>query len=293
MPRSSRGTTVAGLERNISMYQLRKITRSVVREYFYGGGSRLASSLAYSSLLAIVPLMLVSLSLVSKVPAFSHMVSTLQAFILKNFVAEAASSVSVYVSAFLTQLGNLTIANMGAFLITVLLLLYNMVAAFNQIWRVEMHFKLEFTLSFLYYFVVLLLAPLVLIITMLLVSSVLSLSLFANDYFQTLVIHPFLQVVPYAAVFIMFTFLNWVLPTCRVRWRYACLSGFVSMVLFECAKYLFTFYMRLFPSMRIIYGALATIPIFFIWIYVSWVITLLGAILCKTLQQDKDVRLIR
>lgn len=262
------------------------VTKFVFKEYFQNGGGRLASSLAYSTLLAIVPLVLVSLSIASKIPAFSHVIQQIQDFIFGNFVAGAAGSVTTYMNEFIKQLGRLTAMNIVAFSLTAILLLYNMVAAFNKIWRVKMDFRREFTFDFLRYFSILLVAPLLLTISMLVISSVTSLSLFASTYFQGLVARPFLQVLPFIIVFLTFTFLNWVLPTCEVKWRYAIISGFISMVLFEIVKYGFTLYIQIFPTYRVIYGALATIPIFFIWVYVSWVITLFGAILCKGLQDQ-------
>lgn len=260
------------------------VIKFVFKEYFQNGGGRLASSLAYSTLLAIVPLALVSLSIASKVPAFSGVIQQIQGFILDNFVTDAAGSVSTYMNEFIKQLGLLTAMNIVAFSLTAILLLYNMVAAFNKIWRVKMDFRREFTFNFLRYFTILLVAPLLLTISMLVISSITSLSLFASDYFQGLVIKPLLQVLPFLVVFMTFTFFNWVLPTCEVKWRYAIISGFVSMILFEGVKKGFTLYIQMFPTYRIIYGALATIPIFFIWVYVSWVITLFGAIFCKGLQ---------
>lgn len=225
-----------------------------------------------------------SLSIASRIPAFSNMIREIQAFIFSNFVTDAAGSVTAYMEAFIKQLGRLTATNIVAFMVTGILLLYNMVAAFNKIWRVKMDFRREFTLNFLFYFSIMLLAPLMLLVSMVVISSVASLSLFATDYFQSLVTKPLIQALPFIVVFITFTFFNWVLPTCKVRLRYAVVSGFVSMIFFEIVKRLFALYIQLFPTYRIIYGALATIPIFFIWVYVSWMITLFGAIFCKGLQ---------
>ena len=264
--------------------QLWLVIKFVVSEYINGSGSRLAASLAYSTLLAIVPLMLVILSIASRIPAFTQVADEMQRFVLQNFVAGAASSVTTYLDAFLKQIDRLTWTNIAAFFLTSVLLLYNMVAAFNKIWRVQMVFKRQFALNFLYYFSILLLAPVLLATSMLTMSYVLSLSLFASPYVKHALLPSFVHIMPFVAILITFTFFNWVLPTCRVLWRYALISGFISMVLFESIKTLFTLYIQAFPTYRIIYGALATIPIFFVWVYLSWVITLIGAILCKGLQ---------
>ena len=255
----------------------------LVKQYVTDDCSKTAASLAYSTLLAIVPLMLVSLSIASKVPTFSHVVNGLQQFVLTNFVTGAAGSIVHYLDDFMSQVTHLSWTNIVAFTVTGLLLLYNMVMAFNSIWHVQMTWHWHFTLRFLFYFTILLLAPLMLAVLLLIVSYVTSLSLFSSNYFHDMITHPLVILSPYLAAFVTFSFFNWVLPTCQVKLRYALVSGFVSMIFFELIKYFFTWYISVFPTYKIIYGALATIPIFFIWIYLSWVVILIGAIFCKGL----------
>lgn len=255
----------------------------LMTQYIKDDCSKTAASLAYSTLLAIVPLMLISLSIASKVPAFSHVVNSVQQFILINFVTGAAGSLVHYLNEFMNQVTRLSWTNIIAFTITGLLLLYNMVIAFNNVWRVPMTWHRHFTLRFLFYFSILLLAPLMLAVLLLIISYVSSLSLFSNNYFHNMIANPLILMSPYLAAFITFSFFNWMVPTCPVKLRYAVISGFISMILFELIKYLFTWYIRVFPTYKLIYGALASIPIFFIWIYLSWVVILIGAILCKGL----------
>lgn len=258
----------------------------LVKQYVSNDCSKTAASLAYSTLLAIVPLMLVSLSIASKIPAFAHLASDVQQFILTNFVTGAAGSIVRYLNEFMSQVTRLSWTNITAFTITGLLLLYNMVMAFNSVWRVKTTWHWNFTLRFLFYFSILLLAPLMLALLLLIVSYVASMSLFSNNYFHNMVANPLVMLLPYLAAFITFSFFNWVLPTCQVKPRYALASGFISMIFFELIKYLFTWYIGVFSTYRLIYGALASIPIFFIWIYLSWVIILMGAILCKGLHTN-------
>lgn len=254
------------------------------KEYVNDECSRTAASLSYSTLLAIVPLMLVSLSIASQVPAFEHATKNIQAFVLQNFVTAAAGPLTKYLNEFLKQLNRLSWTNIVAFTATALLLLFNMIHAFNRVWDVRMVWHRRFTFRFLFYFGILLITPLLLGIFMILISYVTSLSLFTNKTVHDLVSHPFLVALPYLAAFVTFTFINWVLPTCRVKLRFAAIAGIVTAALFELFKYLFTLYVSLFPTYRLIYGALATIPIFFLWVYISWTMILLGAILCKGLQ---------
>lgn len=256
----------------------------MVAQYMDDECSRTAAALAYSTLLAIVPLMLVTLSIASKIPSFAHITNNVQHFILENFVAGAANSVSGYLNEFLKQVNKLSWTSIVAFTVTALLLLYNMVQAFNRVWAVKMVWHRKFTLRFLFYFAILLVTPVLLAIVILVVSYVTSLSFFSGARFHHLVGHPLLVSLPYIASFITFSFFNWVLPTCRVKLRFAFVSGIITTCFFELIKYLFTLYVSIFPTYRLIYGALATIPIFFLWVYLSWTLILIGAILCKGLQ---------
>ncbi len=256
----------------------------MVNQYMDDECSRTAAALAYSTLLAIVPLMLVTISIAAKIPSFSQVTTNVQHFILDNFVAGAANSISSYLDEFLKQVNKLSSTSIAAFTVTALLLLYNMVQAFNRVWGVKMVWHRKFTLRFLFYFTILLITPILLAIVILLVSYVMSLSFFAGERFRHFVSHPFVLLLPYLASFITFSFFNWVLPTCKVKLRFAFVSGLVTMCFFEVLKYFFTLYVKLFPTYRLIYGALATIPIFFLWVYLTWTVILIGAILCKGLQ---------
>jgi membrane protein len=258
----------------------------ITNQYLNDNCSGTAASLAYSTLLSIVPMMLVAISIASKIPQFMQVVHNVEHFLLRNFVAGTAGTIEQYLDEFLRQVNKLSWTSIVAFTVTAILLLYNMVHAFNLIWGVEMIWKRGFTLRFIFYFGILLMTPLLLAILMLLISYVMSLSFVSNKDFHSIVAYPLLRALPYIAAFITFSFFNWVLPTCSVKLKYACIAGFVTACFFELLKYFFTLYINMFPTYRLIYGALATIPIFIVWIYLTWLQILLGGILCKGLQDN-------
>ena len=233
------------------------------------GYSSLAASLAYSTLLSLVPLMLISFYILSFFPTFKGTGLLLQDFILKNFVAASASVISNHLMQFLQQLQILTLTNLLAFAFVSVLLIYNMVHAFNRVWKVRMRYY--YGLSFVMYSLVLLLTPIFF-------GSLMLLSSYLQE--SALIREPLLLILPYLSAFITFTFLNWVLPSTSVKLRYAALAGLVTTILFELARYLFSLYLSMVPTYQIIYGALATIPIFLVWLYVTWSIILFGALLC-------------
>lgn len=265
---------------------LRKIWTTVgyIYDRFYEDGcTNLAASLAYSTLLSIVPIMLVIFSVLSAFPVFKGTGEEMQSFILANFVAGSANVIAQHLREFLQQLGQVTWLNLISLAFVSILMIYNMVHAFNRIWHVRM--RRHFALSFLIYLLILLASP-ILFGVLLFISSYVSSLRVINAFQLTQYIRtPVLMLMPYIVAFIAFTFFNWVLPSCKVRLRYAMIAGLVTTILFESAKYLFGLYLSFFPTYQIIYGALATIPIFLIWIYLSWSLILFGALLCQVMSK--------
>jgi membrane protein len=235
-----------------------------------------AAALAYTTLLSIVPLVMVTFWILSWFPALAGTGEILQDFIVKNFVAHSAQVVSEQLNHFLERTKVLSWSSLFALAIVAILMIYDMVGAFNSIWKIKM--KRHLALSFSFYSMVLLLAPIFFGIFMVFTSYLATLPFVAGIIFLE---KPISHLLPYGVAFLVFTFLNWVLPHCTVPFRYAVLAGFITTVLFETVKYFFGLYMSYFPTYQLIYGTLATIPIFLLWIYVSWVIILLGALICQ------------
>ena len=237
-----------------------------------------AASLAYATLLSLVPLMIVGFYILSWFPVFHGAGDTLQEFVVSNFVPGSANIVSRYLNDFLSHLHELSMTNMGFLGLVSVLMIYNMVSAFNEIWQVklEMHFAIAFGI----YLLVLLFAPLLFGALLVLLSYFSSLPFIVTAK-AAFIKKPFIMLLPNVFEFLVFSFFNWVLPSCKVRLGYAVIAGFLTMVLFEVAKYGFIFYLKFVPTYRLLYGALSTIPLFLVWMYLSWLIILFGALVCQ------------
>ncbi len=255
-----------------------RILLYVHQSFFENDCANRAASLAYTTLLSIVPLIMVSFWILSLFPAFVSSGPELQNFVIRNFVAHSAQVINQELNHFLEQIKVLSWSSLVALGVVSVLMIYDMVNAFNNIWRIKMKRHIALSLSF--YSLVLLITPISLGIFMATASYLATLPFMTEIAFLE---KPLLYILPYCVAFLIFTFLNWALPSCSVPFRYAAAAGFITTCLFELIKYLFGFYMSYFPTYRIIYGALATIPIFLLWIYISWVITLLGAMICQIL----------
>jgi membrane protein len=252
-----------------------KCCLTVVTRFFQEGIPIQAAALAYITLLSIVPFMTVSLSVLTAFPVFQGLGSKIQEFIFSNFVASVAQVVQQQLQTFINQTKTLSVPGTFFLLITAILVIFAMEYVFNKIWRVQRRRNL--VQAFVMYWAVLTLTP-ILIGTGFLISSYLITSPFISVIIKPGVRDILLAVSPYLFTFFAFTLLYVVIPNCKVKVWHAAIGAMVATLLFELAKYGFTFYIINFPVYRLIYGALAIIPIFLVWLYLSWVIILLGAL---------------
>ncbi len=269
------------------MNPLRKgwqIVTYLYNRFFADGCSYRAASLTYSTLLSIVPFLIIVFYVVSFFPVFKGTGVAIQNFILQNFIATSANVIAKHMNDFLQSTRSLSWVSMLGLAFASILMMYNLVSAFNAIWHVKL--QRHFALSFIIYVLILLLSPLFFGMLLLASSYLASLPLISGAKATLYIKKPLLIILPYVSAFVTFTFFNWVLPSCKVKLWYAVIAGFITTLFFEIAKYLFSLYLTYYPTYRIIYGALATIPLFLVWLYLSWSVILLGAVICRGLSEN-------
>lgn len=234
-----------------------------------------AGALSYTSLLALVPLMAVILGVVSAFPVFDRGVEQLQDFIFSNFVPAAGDVVREYLDQFIARSGELTGTGTLFLIITALILMSTIEKTLNRIWRVE---RLRRPASrIIVYWAVLTLGPLLLGGSIGLTSYLAALPLLAPEFVRGTVQWLLLVGSPFVVAMVAFTLIFMIVPNRHVRWHHALAGAAFSALMFELSKRGFVLYVSNFPTYERLYGALATIPIFLVWIYVSWVVILLGA----------------
>lgn len=238
-----------------------------------------AGALAYTTVFALVPATAVALGVLSGFPVFQTWSDRLAEFVFSNFVPEAARAVADYLLEFASGAAGLTMAGVTALLLSALLTLSAIEATFNRIWRVETPRP---TLTrFLVYWTVLSLGMLLAVASVALSSYLFSLPLLgAAAAGQGSLL---LRLSPTLVALLAFTLAYVVVPNRKVALRHALVGGLLATVLFDLAKYGLAEYLRQVPSYQQLYGALAVIPIFLLWIYLSWVVVLLGASLAASL----------
>ncbi len=233
------------------------------------------ASLTYTTLLSLVPLMTVSLAIFSAFPVSDRVAEQIQDFVFANFIPASGEVLQEYFQQFSNKASQLTGAGFVFLVVVALMLMANIDRAFNTIWRVKS--KRSPLSLFVMYWSVLSLGPLLIGVSMAVTSYLVSLPLL-SDAAETLGVGArLLGLMPLLASAVAFTLLYAVVPNRRVPIRHAMAGGVLAAVLFELAKRGFAFYLTQFPTYEAIYGALAAIPIFLVWVYLSWLVTLLGA----------------
>lgn len=238
--------------------------------------------LAYISLLSLVPLVAVAFSVLNAFPMFSGLRLDIEAFVYANVVPSRGDELQTYINGFVENIGRMTTVGVLFLVVVALMLMHNIDKTLNKIWRVQKRPRLLISLSI--YWMILTMGPILLGASIALTSYLAALTHVADSYtpwLSTLL----LTLAPYVVSFLAFFILYQLVPNTRVRYRYAFYGAMFSSVLFEMLKNAFALYIQHFPSYQAIYGALALVPILFVWVYLCWLVVLLGAELTALLQE--------
>ncbi len=230
--------------------------------------------LSYVTLLSMVPLLAVIFSLFSIFPFFEKLKEEVEQFVFNNFVPELGDVVQEQILSFVDNATRMTPFGLIVLLIVALLLLSSIDHTLNQIWRVGKNRGI--ILSYSIYVVVLISSP-VLLGTGLTASSYL-LSLGGIEEGSELsAIKLILSSMHFLGSFLFFLLLYIVVPHTKVHFWSAVFGALIATLLFELSKSVFALYFINFPVYQAIYGALAVIPLLFVWVFISWVVVLVGA----------------
>lgn len=238
-----------------------------------------ASALAYAQLLALVPCIIFSVMLVAEVPVLQSHMQLLQNFIINNFVATSASTILLYLNKFMANVGQISWLNLVLFMCIAFVMLNNITNAFDAIWGAYRRRPLWHTL--IIYVLLLFAAPILLGVAFVFSSYLVSDPIFGGHSLLYYMPHMVLQVFAVVLNIIFFAALNYLIPTVKVPLRSAMLAGLVSAILFGLAKYAFGIYIMHVGTYKLLYGALAVMPVFLLWLYVSWLTILFGTLVAN------------
>ena len=256
--------------------------RFLTRHFLEDNCQQKAASLTYTTMLSIVPILTVLLMILSSVPALATVRAQIYEVIYSNLLPQSSLQVSKYINSFAEKSTNLTAIGAMVLFVTAIMTLTTIERAFNQIWRVED--RSGGLKTMLRYWAIVTLGPLVLGTAFIVSSTVQSLS-FLNQQIGGYGIDWsfWVQVVSIVVTVAGFIAMYWFIPKARVPVKNAAIAGVFVAIMFELMKSLFGTVMTNFTSYEAIYGAFAAIPIFLLWIYLSWNLILLGVEISYTL----------
>ncbi len=238
-----------------------------------------ASALAFSTILSLVPLLAVFIALFSFSSLFTQSIISIQSFLIANFLPSSISVINNYLHDFINQSTKLPTASILFLVVTIISLFLTVRDTFNYIWR-NSHSQNK--RSGVLYWLALILVTIISSVIVFIGPYTLSLPWISNwlNYGEIKIY--LISIISFAINIIIFSILYIFIPNYKIRFLEGLKGAILAAFIFEIIKSGFGFYISRFSSYGFVYGALAVIPVFFLWIYLSWLIILYGAIFVYT-----------
>ena len=267
----------------VAAFPWRRFLGRVARRFVEENFDQISASLAFTTLLSLVPLVAVVLGVMSVLPSFPGMVDQLNQFVMRSLLPERSAGMIInYVLEFSQKAANVTVFGLAGLVASVVLLLLSIERSFNHVWCVAEDRPWWKKLGL--YAAVLALWPFV-------VSSVLLAIYYAVTTSLGLIDDPewlsgvVFKAAGLAVAAVFFAGIYVAVPNSRVAAADALWAGLFAALGFLLMQKAFGFYLASFPSFALVYGAFATLPIFLLWLYLSWAVVLLGALVAATLPE--------
>ena len=243
-----------------------------------------ASSLTFTTVLALVPLFTLVLAIFTAFPIFSQVQDQLQRWLIESLVPESISrQVLGSLTQFSRKASRLGMVGLAAVVVVSVALLVTIDRTMGQIWRVSR--QRPWSQRLLLYWAGLTLGPLLLGGSLAISSYLFTGYLSGLGDWLPVSVRNLLDLVEFALLVACVTGLYYYLPNTRVDWRHALTGGVAVALGLELAKKGLAIYLAQMPSYSAIYGAFSAVPILLVWIYVTWVVVLLGAVITASLPE--------
>lgn len=248
-----------------------------------------AGALAYTTVVSLVPLTAVTFGVMSMFPVFDQWKMQITNFLFQNFVPQSARVIEQYLLGYADTATKLTAIGGVVLFFSALIMMKSIEDTYNHIWRVSKY--RHFLSRLLIYWAALTMGPILAVAAVATGSYAFAIAQKAGEG----VLEGALGWLPIILQMVLFTCSYKIIPNRRVAWGHAIIGGLLATVLFEGVKYGMALYVQSVPSYKQVYGAVAAIPIFLLWLYASWSAVLLGASLAASLAsfrfQPKSLRL--
>jgi len=255
--------------------ELRAFVLLVLKRFGRDQCMRIAAALSYTSLLALVPLGAIAFAILKAFPVFDNIEEQIKTLLFENFLPESVNHAQTYFDQFVGQTEGLTAIGIVALAVTAIMLLSTIEGALNSIFHVKA--TRPFVPRLMMFWAVITLGPLLLGGSLSLATYFYALSQWAGADKIPGLGGTVAQLLPGALAIVAFTVLYAIVPYRPVKILHALIGGISAGLLFGLLRRLFGLYIAAFPAYHTIYGALAVVPIFLIWMYLSWAVVLIGA----------------
>lgn len=256
-------------------YWLKGFVRLMVSQYQAKECQKSAASLTYMTLFATVPMMTVTYAMFSIIPAFRDLGGQLQVLMLEHFLPHSEQELIKYLSRFTEQARQMTALGLAFLLVSAYLMLKNIEQNFNSIWGVVRGRR--GVANFLLYWAILSLGPLLLGLALAMSTYLASFRLLVGTYDSLGLMEWVFQLGPWLLTWAAFTLLFVAVPNCKVQVSHAIVGGFFTTLGFQVLKAIFGWIVG-HSSFTLVYGAFAALPLFLLWVNLSWTVILGGAV---------------
>jgi membrane protein len=243
--------------------------------------SLIASSLTFTTILAVIPLLTVALAIFTTHPIFADLQKLLEKWLIDSLVPEPiAKQVMAAIGQFVTKAHRLGFAGFVVLLGSALALVFTIDRTLNNIWRVKE--RRQLWKRFLVYSALLAFGPLLLAASLWLTTTV---AMWSESLVGISSVRMFYNGLEFALVWAGLTALYRYVPNAKIMARHALIGSFFTAGSLEIAKKILALYLKKMPAYSMIYGAFATVPLLLIWIYVAWLLVLIGAEIAASLAE--------
>jgi membrane protein len=266
---------------SVDRRQIVTFARFVLRRFLDERCLESAGALALTTLFALVPLVTVLFGIISAFPVFAEWRADVSAFVFRNFVPAAGEAVESYLTQFADNASKATAVGVIVLLISVVSLTVSVESTFNQIWRVAQPRRAAS--RFIVHWTVITLGPMAVVTLLALSAYLFTLPLFAQAEAEFSLKQHLLRLLPFLIQWLVLVAAYTLIPNRSVRLADAAIGAALAAAFFEILKRLFANYASNGANYQQVYGALAMVPIFVLWIYLSWILVLIGASLTASL----------
>ena len=265
----------------MNLHALRDFFLLLAERFAATRGPQVAGSLAFTTLLALVPLITVTLAVFGNLPGMDQLGDSVRNFLLQNLLPDRAGHIiATYALQFSEQAGRLTLMGIGLLVLTSLMLLGTIEKAFNHIWGVRRPRRMLTRITVGWF--VLTLGPILFGASVIGTGYVISTSMAWSNHLPW--IGEFTaRLLPPLLLCVLFGFLYYAVPNHPVRIPHAIVGALVAALVFFLMQRAFGLFIARFPTYTLIFGTFAALPIFLVWLYLSWSVILLGALITATL----------